>query len=68
MSNQTILDGQTMCDEHMHNRNAHEPVWWEHKTVWFLHKPVWHLECPFLNRGACDDCTNRRTERGNQPT
>ena len=50
-----------MHDEHMCDRNAREPVW-------RIREHVWRLECTFSNHDVRDECADRRTEHGDQPT
>ena len=35
---------------------------------WRIHEHDWRLERPFLNRNACDERMNQRTEYGERPT
>ena len=50
-----------MRDEHTRDRNMCEPIW-------HIHEPIWRLEHPVLNRDACNEHANQRTEHGNRPT
>ena len=35
---------------------------------WRARKPIWRLKRLFLNRDACDERANQRTEHGERPT
>ena len=64
----TVTRAHRRCpDDEAHATNA-RTVEMRANPFWRAGKPIWHLERPFLNGGARNERTNRRTEHGERPT